>query len=89
MAAEERDVDRRQLPFQFPAWHPGRRRLLDEELVAMHQAVDPERLQDFLRAVRWWSAGRDPKLLRVLTEVSRHVGALTIEAILPRPPATL
>jgi hypothetical protein len=55
-----------------------------EEFQARVRAVDPEVLEEFLHTIRWWSASRDPKLMRLLTEASRVFGALRLEAVTRR-----
>jgi hypothetical protein len=56
----------------------------EKDFQARVRAVDPERLEEFLHSLRWVTASRDPKVMRVLTEASRVFGALRLESIAPR-----
>lgn len=62
-------------------------RALDQKLESLptkFHTLAPEVQEDFLHAVRWITASRDPKLMRALTEASRLFGALRLEALIRR-----
>jgi len=66
---------------------PSRSTVLAQEWEAFQASVrlvDREVLEEFLHTIRWWSASRDPKLMRLLTEASRLFGALRLEAVTRR-----